>query len=134
MKKKTMVSLLSGALVGAGLGVLFAPKKGSETREDIKEKVNELISKAREIDADDVREYVVQKSEEIEAALKDLDKEKVKKIAKQKARDIEKSATDLVNYVKSKGEPVLLDATEALRVKAVEVTKSVLEKLESKEK
>ena len=96
MKKKTMVSLLSGALVGAGLGILFAPKKGSETREDIKEKV--------------------------------------KKIAKQKARDIEKSATDLVNYVKSKGEPVLLDATEALRVKAVEVTKSVLEKLESKEK
>ena len=134
MKKKTMVSLLSGALVGAGLGILFAPKKGSETREDIKEKVNELISKAREIDADDVREYVVQKSEEIEAALKDLDKEKVKKIAKQKARDIEKSATDLVNYVKSKGEPVLLDATESLRVKAVEVTKSVLEKLESKEK
>ena len=87
--------------------------------------------KAKEIDMDDVRAYVVQKTEEIEAALKDLDKEKALKIAKKKAKEIQKAATDLVNYVKEKGEPVLTDAAEAVRLKAIDVTKNVLEKLEN---
>ena len=30
MKKKTVAALLGGAAVGAGLGILFAPKKGEE--------------------------------------------------------------------------------------------------------
>ena len=42
-----------------------------------------------------------------------------------------KSAKDLVNYVKDKGEPVLTDAANAVREKAIETTKAVLEKLEN---
>lgn len=130
MKKKTVAALLGGAAVGAGLGVLFAPKSGAETRRELKEKMDDLIKKAKDVDMDDVKEYVVQKSEEIEAALKDLDKEKVMKIAKQKAKDIQKSAKDLVEYVKDKGEPILEEAADAVREKAIAVTKSVLDKLE----
>ena len=130
MKKKA--SLLGGLAIGAGLGILFAPKKGKETREDIKTKLNEVANKAKEIDMDDVKEYVVTKSEEIEAALKDLNKEKVKEIAKEKAKEIEKNAKDLVAYVKKKGEPVLIEASETLRQKAIETTKNVLKKLEEK--
>ena len=129
MKKKTAAALLGGAAIGAGLGILFAPKSGKETRADLKEKLDELIKQAKEVDMDDVKEYVVRKSEEIEAALKDLDKEKVLKIA-QKAQDIQKSAKDLVDYVKAKGEPMLEEAATAVREKAIEVTKGVLKKLE----
>ncbi len=130
MKKKKVGTLLGGLAVGAGLGVLFAPKKGSETRKDLKNKMDELVEKAKNTDLDDVKEYVVTKTEEIEKALKDLDKEKVLDIAKSKAKDIEKSVKDLANYAKKKGTPVLEEAAESLRQKAVEVTKSVLEKLE----
>ncbi len=130
MKKKTAAALLGGAAIGAGLGILFAPKSGKETRAELKEKLDELVKKAKEVDMDDVKEYVVQKSEEIEAALKDLDKEKVLKTAQKKAQEIQKSAKELVDYVKEKGEPVLQDAANAVREKAIEVTKGVLKKLE----
>ena len=130
MKNKTAAALLGGAAIGSGLGILFAPKSGKETRAELKEKLDELVKKAKEVDMDDVKEYVVQKSEEIEAALKDLDKEKVLKTAQKKAQEIQKSAKELVDYVKEKGEPVLQDAANAVREKAIEVTKGVLKKLE----
>ena len=130
MKKKTVAALLGGAAIGAGLGILFAPKSGKETRAELKVKLDELISKAKEVDMDDVREYVVRKSEEIEKALKELDKEKVLKIAQKKAQEIQKAAKDLVLYAKEKGQPVLEDAANAVREKAIDVTKGILKKLE----
>jgi len=130
MKKKTVGALLGGAAIGAGLGILFAPKSGAETRAELKVKMDDLLKKVKEVDMDDVKEYVVQKTDEIEAALKDLDAEKVMKIAKQKAKEIQKSAKDLVDYVKDKGEPMLEEAADAVREKAIAVTKSVLAKLE----
>ena len=112
----------------AGAEVELVSMMSREQR--LKEKIDELVSKAKEIDVDDVKEYVVQKSEEIEKALKDLDKEKVLKVAQKKAAQIQKSAKDLVDYVKEKGEPVLQDAANAVREKAIDATKAVLAKLE----
>ncbi|HOG13098.1 MAG: YtxH domain-containing protein [Smithellaceae bacterium] len=37
-----------GGLIGAAIGILFAPKSGKETRQDISLKADELLSKARE--------------------------------------------------------------------------------------
>ena len=37
-----------GGLIGMALGILFAPKSGKETREDITRKADELLAKAKE--------------------------------------------------------------------------------------
>ena len=41
-------ALVVGGLIGAGLGILFAPKSGRETRDDIARKADELLAKVGE--------------------------------------------------------------------------------------
>jgi len=130
-QKKGFGKFLTGALVGAGLGVLFAPKKGSETRNELKEKIDELIAKVKDIDIEEVKENIEIKIEEIKVQLDDLDKEKVLKIAKKKAKQIGDAAQELVDYAIEKGTPMLEKSATAVKEKAIEATKEILAKLEA---
>jgi len=129
--KKGIGKFLAGALVGAGLGILFAPKKGSETRKDLKNKIDELIGNIREIDIQEVKDEFFDKVDEIKRELEDLEKEKVLKIAKKKGEDLKKKSEELINLAKEKGTPVLENAANEVREKAIVVVKEVLEKLEN---
>lgn len=131
MSKKGAGKFVLGAALGAGLGLLFAPKKGKDLRKDLKVKMDELVNKVKEIDPEELKEDFDKKIDEIKKELEDLDKEKVLKIAKKKGNEIKKKADELVNMAIEKGEPVLKDAAESVRDKAVEVTKDVLTKLEN---
>ena len=133
-KKSGMGKLLAGVAIGAGLGVLFAPKKGEETRRELKKKIDELMNKAKGMSSDDVKEIIEDKIEEIKEGLADLDKEKVLKIAKEKAAIIEEKTKELVDYAIEKGTPVLEKAATSVREKAIDVTKDVLKKLEASDK
>jgi len=131
-KKSGLGKFLLGAGIGAGLGILFAPKKGSETRRELKAKFDELVEKVKEIDAEEVKETVEAKIYEIREELESLDKEKVLKIAKSKAQKVQDMAQELVDYAVEKGTPVIEDTAAAVKEKAVTVTKEVLAKLEEK--
>ena len=120
MKKNSGIGkFLAGAAVGAGLGILFAPKSGKETRADIKKKIDEVLKK-----------MITKKVNELQAELKDLDKEKVLKIAKQKAKKIQKKAEELYKLAVEKGTPVLEKATRELKEATAEALKKIVAKLE----
>lgn len=134
MKKGNGIGkFIAGATVGAGLGLLFAPKSGKETRADLKKKFDEVLEQVKQIKAEDVKEKIVKKVNELQKELKDLDKEKVLKIAKQKASKIQKKAEDLYQLAVEKGTPVLEKTTAELKQATADALKKIVNKLEEKE-
>lgn len=130
MSKKGLGKFVAGAALGAGLGLLFAPKKGEDLRKDLKVKIDELVDQIKEIDKDDLKKEFDKKVKEIQKELKDLDKEKVLKIAKKKGEDIKKKTDELVDLAVEKGTPVLKNTANNVRDKALEVVRDVEKKLE----
>ena len=133
-KKSGLGKFVLGAAVGTGLGILFAPKKGSDMREDLKKQLDKLLNQIKDIDTEEVKKEFDKRVNEIKVELADLDKEKALDLAKEKALVLKDKVEDLVDLAVEKGTPVLRDAAEELRVKAIAVTKDVLKKLEKEEK
>ena len=133
-KKSKLGMFVVGAAVGASLGVLFAPRSGKDTRKMLKEKMDELIDKAKQISKEDVKIAIETKISELKEAISNLDKETVLSVAKKQGKKIREMAEELVEYVVDKGTPALEKVASAVRCKAIDVTKDVLAKLESKQK
>jgi gas vesicle protein len=84
----TIVAILTGALVGAGIGILFAPDKGSKTREKIKEGY------------DDAKDNLKHKFDDITHQLRD-------KLAKSNHHSLEDTYENLVSSMSNKSEDVI---------------------------
>ena len=69
MSKKGLGKFVAGAAVGAGLGILFAPKKGTEIRKELKEKIDDLLDKIKSLDKEDIQKEFEQKINEIKKNL-----------------------------------------------------------------
>lgn len=129
-KKSGFGKFVCGLAIGAGLGILFAPAKGSETRTQLKKKLDEIVDYVSNISAKDVKNALSKKIKEIQKELKELDAEKVKSIAKEKANAIVKKADELIKLAKEKAEPVVAKAAEELKEKAILVLRNTADKIE----
>jgi gas vesicle protein len=91
-RNNSLIALLAGAAVGVGLGILFAPDKGSKTREKIKDSLDDLKEDAKEKFAnskdelkDTVDELLSKSSYKAEEAITYLE-EKLAELKKQNAK------------------------------------------------
>jgi len=108
--------LFIGGFIGVVLGVLYAPKSGKETREDIARTTEDLLSKGKE----EYEKAVARSKSAYEAAverLKGLDvsaKEKVEEM-KSKANDFAHKGADAVADSKNRLKKAIDAGVEAYR-------------------
>lgn len=119
-----------GAIIGAGVALLFAPKSGKELRKDLKIKMDDVLEDIKDLEMEDVKEAITKKIEEIEEDIKDFDKEKVLDIAKDKAKKIEKKANELIKEAEKAAKPALVELTNDVKKKTVKTLKIAIDHLE----
>ncbi|HOH73072.1 MAG TPA: YtxH domain-containing protein [Syntrophales bacterium] len=97
--------VLIGGVIGAVVGILYAPKSGRETREDIGRKAEELVAKAKE-----EYEQALEKSRKTyETAVSRL--KKIEETAREKVGELEAKAGTMVE----KGKESLEDNKSRLK-------------------
>ncbi len=69
---------IAGIGIGTVIGMLLAPKKGSELRDDLKEKSQELYDKAQNMTKEDFEDLINNTIEDIKLAIDEFDVEEFK--------------------------------------------------------
>jgi gas vesicle protein len=72
-----LVGFLSGAALGAGLALLFAPQSGKETREKIKDVASDVKDKISDL-VDDTKDFISEQKRALKDAV-EAGKEAIKK-------------------------------------------------------
>ncbi len=133
-EKHGLGKFIAGAMIGAGMGVLFAPKKGSETRKELKKKTDELVDTIKHLDKDEIKEKLNAKVKELKQDLENLNKETALELIKEKGSLLMKKADELMDLAKEKSAPVIEKAAKDVKDKTVVVLKKAIDKLEANKK
>ncbi|WP_423364275.1 YtxH domain-containing protein [Mycoplasma sp. P36-A1] len=112
-----------GAIIGLGAGIvagiLLSPKKGSESYEELKRKLNNIYLQAKELNIDDLKNNV----EDLRIELSKLDSTKSKEIVNDQAEKIKSNLNNLVDKLQKNEniKPTLDNAVTSLENGAIEV-------------
>jgi gas vesicle protein len=118
-----LTGLFIGGLIGAVLGVLFAPKSGKETREDIARKADEILLKTKE----EYQKAVEKSKAAYEASLENL------KVFEESAREKVSEMGSKVSEIAHKGAETIESNKNRLK-KALDAGLEAYREENSKEK
>ena len=103
---KKVLAIIGAAAAGVVAGILVAPKSGKETREDLKNKANDMKDKAQKT-ADDVRKKA----------------DKLKDESLKKADEVKKDASTVVDDWKARAGRVLETAKDEFNKQPIDSKK-----------
>ena len=130
-KRKIIQALGTGAIVGGILGVLFAPRKGSETREKIKENLSNVKNKISNLDEETIRNKINKALNNLEYELTKLEVEVEYNQAKKQAKKIINKIDKLLKYSKKNKINDIEETILELKEKAELIGEEVLTELEN---
>lgn len=95
---------IAGLGIGAAVGMLFAPKKGSELRDELKEKGTKAYDSAKNMTKEDVQALLDKSIDEIKRAIDEFDMDEFKETTGQKLAEVKAKLEDLATTVQNSDE------------------------------
>ena len=89
----SLLALLTGALIGAGIGILYAPDKGSKTREKIKDGFQDA--------KDDLKNKLDEVSEQLKSKL-NTSKDNLEDSFEDMVSNVSHKTEDLISFLEQK--------------------------------
>lgn len=127
-----------GLGIGALAGILLAPKKGSELREDIKRESSKAYDSLKSMTKEDVEAMLGQTIETVKKSVDEFDMDAFKATTRDKLNELEKKLEEFANQVKESDQYLqvkdsVVDLADKVNTKIEEVKTKVLDSSLSEE-
>ncbi len=126
-------SFFTGALVGAGLGILLAPKEGNETRNDLKKSFSLLVDTIKNIDIEETKASLLDKVAEIRDELMNIDEVTASEYAKEKVDMVTAKCDELIETASKNNVPIVNNAALNVKENAVNMLGEFLKEVNAHE-
>ena len=130
MSKKKWENFLCGLAIGTGIGILFAPKSGKETRKELKESLDNLIASIKNLDKEDIKDILILKINDIKTSLEELDKETVLENAKNLVNKIKIKLGELKILIVNNTTPYVEACNEKFRANTIKLLNKTITRFE----
>lgn len=116
---------IAGVGIGTVIGMLLAPKKGSELRQNLKDKSQELYDKAQNMTKEDIETLVNNTIDEIKQVIEEFDLDEFKEATGAKLSNLKDKLEQLANSIKSSDE--YANFKEAVNKVSTDLTSTISE-------
>lgn len=130
MSKKRFRNFLCGFAIGTGIGILFAPKSGRETRKELKESLDKLVASIKDLDKEEIKDILILKITDIKTSLEELDKETILENAKDLVKKIKIKLGELKILVVNNTTPYVEACNEKFRESTINLLNKMVARLE----